>query len=335
MQSITSPISSVLRALALNRAETWGSSGIRRGHNRGITRGDIFFQGTRTLSLSSSPPSLAIFFSFSLVEERAFPVLCLLYTLESRNPTWAVFGRPLSTIARPVHPRPSLRSKKALDISFDPTKEPFPFFSLVIRFVRCLGRKDLPGLGRHRGGPVLLSPFLSVWPCLSPIPLFPASLVSSPSPSHAAPPPSALTRQSKGPNRGPHRRKREREKREQTGGAGRKAAGEGGAGGLERTRSPFTLLPGLGRYLSTVRRRAHARAFASFFHRRVPGSHKLACERVYVHTSGRERVGHVQGVRGERKEKEKEGKRETVASLVLRRPRALHSTQRRANPMGP
>lgn len=272
MQSITSPISSVLRALALNRAETWGSSGIRRGHNRGITRGDIFFQGTRTLSLFLSPPSLAIFFSFSLVEERAFPVLCLLYTLESRNPTWAVFGRPLSTIARPVHPRPSLRSKKALDISFDPTKEPFPFFSLVIRFVRCLGRKDLPGLGRHRGGPVLLSPFLSVWPCLSPIPLFPASLVSSPSPSHAAPPPSALTRQSKGPNRGPRRRKREREKREQTGGAGRKAAGEGGAGGLERTRSPFTLLPGLGRYLSTVRRRAHARAFASFFHRRVPGS---------------------------------------------------------------
>lgn len=35
------------------------------------------------------------------------------------------------------------------------------------------------------------------------------------------------------------------------------------------------------------------------------------------------------------RERGKEGKRETVASLVLRRPRALHSTQRRANPMGP
>lgn len=35
------------------------------------------------------------------------------------------------------------------------------------------------------------------------------------------------------------------------------------------------------------------------------------------------------------RERGKEGKKETVASLVLRRPRALHSTQRRANPMGP
>lgn len=72
----------------------------------------------------------------------------------------------------------SLRSKKALDISFwSSTKEPFPFFSLVIRFVRCLGRKDLPGLRRLHGGPVLLSPFLSAFslsffPSLSSLLLF-------------------------------------------------------------------------------------------------------------------------------------------------------------------
>lgn len=136
------------------------------------------------------------------------------------------------------------------------------------------------------------------------------------------------------PVKGTRRRKRESEKREQTGGAGRKAAGEGGAGGLERTRSPFTLLPGLlGRYLSTARRRA--RAFVSFSHRRVPRSHKLACSRVYVHARerARERAGHVRSVRGER-EREMRG-RETAASLAQRRPRALHTTQRRANPMGP
>lgn len=51
--------------------------------------------------------------------------------------------------------------------------------------------------------------------------------------------------------RAPAMRKRKRERE-------RKRARTGGTGDLERTRSPFTLLPGLGRYLSTVRRsRAH------------------------------------------------------------------------------
>lgn len=75
-----------------------------------------------------------------------------------------------------------------------------------------------------------------------------------------------LLRASQRNRRRPDRRKKERkaEKESQnekegaeTGGVGRKAGGEGGAGGLERTRSPFTLLSGLGRYLSTVRMRTH------------------------------------------------------------------------------
>lgn len=52
------------------------SPGIRRSHNRGITRGNIFIREPPPLSLS-----LSLF-------SKTYSVLCS--TLESRNPTWAV-----------------------------------------------------------------------------------------------------------------------------------------------------------------------------------------------------------------------------------------------------
>jgi len=51
------------------------------------------------------------------------------------------------------------------------------------------------------------------------------------------------------------KKKREKKRRRKDG--RRKAGGEGEAEDLERTRSPLILLPGLGRYLSTVRTRIH------------------------------------------------------------------------------
>lgn len=175
-------------------------------------------------------------------------------TLESRNPTWAVSAAFLLRSA-PDSPHP-LGAKRPSIYSLILDEGAVSFLLSGYPF-RTVPRKEGPP--RTSSTPRRSRSSFSFPPGL----LISFSFILSLSFSSSLLPSPALARQSKDPDEGSKKegekgRERQREKEgAETGGDGRKAGGEGGAGGLERTRSPFTLLPGLGRYLSTVRVRTH------------------------------------------------------------------------------